>query len=111
MYYPIIDKLKEVMAELTSVKEKEPLIIEGTLTSATGGTWTGNYSDISSAFSNNKQVLFKIVVQGETALVPIIDYNTGFSTSVCFPFKVGGSVVITYGAIIADNTFALHVMS
>ena len=110
MYYPIIDKLKTLMTDIASVKEKEPLVIVGTMTSTTGGTYTGNYSDIAEAFSINRQVLFKVAVQGDTLLIPIFDYNSGFSVSVCFPFNADGGVVFAYSTIEANNSFTLHTM-
>ena len=60
MYYPIIDKLKEIMTDITSVKEKEPLIINATINNdASGGTWQGDYDDIINSLINGRQVILK----------------------------------------------------
>ena len=107
MYYPIIDKLKEIMADLTSVKNKEPLIIEGTLTSQTGGTWQGTYSDILNALSNKRPVYFYVSVPGANVLTPIIIGTQEYATSGNFPFNVAGTIHTTYGILTAGNIFTL----
>ena len=85
MYYPIIDKLKEVMADITSVKEKEPLTIIGTLTDINRGIWTGDWNDISNAFSTNKPVYFKILENNTTLFVPVIVLtNTSASSGLLY---------------------------
>lgn len=110
MYYPIIDKLKEIMTDITSVKEKEPLVIVGTATSATGGTWTGNYSDINEAFSMNRMVLFKSGVASDVVLVPVVQYSPTVSASSLFSFRVSGKVLTAFGTIFPDNTFNISVI-
>ena len=104
MYYPIIDKLKEVMADIISVKEKEPLVIEGTLTTQTNGIWEGNYSDILSAFGN-RPVYFKMIMPtGDTFFIPLVQIN---NTSVYSCLLVAFNVS-SFGVLYSDNTFELE---
>lgn len=106
MYYPIIDKLKELMADITSVKDKEPLIIEGTLTTQTGGTWSGSYSDILSA-SGNKPIYFKIIMPtGDEFFIPIVLIND--SNAVSCMIAVDNSPA--EGIIYSDNTFSIGII-
>lgn len=103
MYYPIIDKLKEVMADITSVKEKEPLVIVGTITSLTGGTWAGEWNDIVSAFSDNKPIYFKVQAGTSTLYVPVISLsNTSASSSILY-----FNNMMVYGNVVNDGTFIL----
>lgn len=103
MYYPIIDKLKEVMADITSVKEKEPLVIEGTLTTQTAGIWDGNYSDILSAFGN-RPIYFKLITPtGDKFFIPLVQINNTFAYSCLLTlFNVD-----SFGKLRSDNTFEL----
>lgn len=104
MYYPIIDKLKEVMTDITSVKDKEPLVIEGTITSQTGGTWSGDWNNIARAFLDNKPVYFKVQVGTNTYFLPVISIaNTSASSSILY-----FNNMMVYGSIVRDGTFALN---
>ena len=100
MYYPIIDKLKEIMTDITSVKDKEPLVIEGTMTSTTGGTWSGEWTDIDSAFSNDRPIYFKV----PGAFVPIVVISNAAALS--GPFYTGANLVI--GQMNDNGTFVLN---
>ena len=104
MYYPIIDKLKEVMTDITSVKDKEPLIIEGTITNQTSGTWSGEWNDIVTAFSDNKPIYFKIQAGTITLFVPVISSsNTSASSSILY-----FNNMMLYGSISNNGTFILN---
>lgn len=103
MYYPIIDKLKEVMTDLTSVKDKEPLIIIGTVTSQGGGTWAGNWNDIVSAFNTNKPVYFSITVSDNKFLIPVVVIHSASAESGIIYFNS----MTVYGQIQSDNDFYL----
>ena len=103
MYYPIIVKLKEIMADLTSVKDKEPLIIEGTATSQGGGTWTGNWSDIVSASNANKPVYFSITLVNNKFLIPVVVVGSDRAESGIIYINN----MLAYGQISDNNTFYL----
>ena len=103
MYYPIIDKLKEIMSDITSVKEKEPLIIVGTATSDAGGTWVGNWNDIVSAFNANKPVYFTITDSNSKFLIPVVGIHSDNAESGIIYFNQ----MMAYGQIIYNNTFYL----
>ena len=103
MYYPIIDKLKEIMTDITSVKEKEPLIIVGTMESPTGGSWAGNWIDIVNAFSNNKPVYFKIQTGTNTGFIPVITLeNISAESSILYINNV-----MVYGKLNKSGNFSL----
>ena len=103
MYYPIIDKLKEIMADITSVKEKEPLTIIGTMTSINGGTWLGDWNNIVNAFVDNKPVYFKLQVADTTVFTPIISLSNTYASS-CNMYI---NNLLAYGTISNDGTFAI----
>lgn len=100
MYYPIIDKLKAVMMDLTSVKEKEPLVIEGTVTSETGGIWVGNWSDITHAFEINKPVYFTITFDDNKYLTPVVSIGSVSAGSCVFYLNQ-----MVYGNMLKNNVF------
>ena len=69
MYYPIIDKLKEVMSNLTEqqddivgLKATKPFFIDGTITnmSSYDGTWQGQWMDVLTAIRDGNPVYFRI---------------------------------------------------
>ena len=103
MYYPIIDKLREIMTDITSVKEKEPLVIVGTITSLNGGTWEGEWNDIVSAFSDNKPIYFKVQTNTSTLYVPVIELSNTFASSSILYFNSR----LLYGSVVNDGTFIL----
>lgn len=104
MYYPIIDKLKTLMTDIASVKSKEPLIIEGTITSQTGGIWVGEWNDIVNAFSDNKPVYFKIQVRAATFFIPVIEVNDQAAFSDILYF----TNMMVYGSLSKSGTFVLN---
>ena len=104
MYYPIIDKLKEVMTDIKSVKEKEPLVIEGTITSQSGGTWVGNWSDVVSAFNTNKPVYFSVTIGSNKYLIPVISVGSRSADSGIIYFNQ----MLAYGQIASNNVFYLY---
>ena len=103
MYYPIIDKLKTLMTDIASVKEKEPLTIMGTITSVSGGTWTGDWNDIVTAFSINKPVYFKVQALDETLFVPVISLTNITASSSILHFNN----MMVFGSIAKSGTFVL----
>ena len=69
MYYPIIDKLKEIMSNLTEqqddivgLKATKPFFIDGTITDMTSysGTWQGQWMDVLTAIRDGHPVYFRI---------------------------------------------------
>lgn len=104
MYYPIIDKLKTLMTDIASVKEKEPLTIMGTITSVSGGTWTGDWNDIVTAFSDNKPIYFKVPTGTVTLFVPVISLsNTSASSGILY-----ANNMMVYGSLSNNGTFKLN---
>ena len=92
MYYPIIDKLKE------------PLVIEGTLTTQNKGIWDGNYSDILSAFGN-RPVYFKLIMPtGDKIFIPLVQINNTNAYS-CLLVVFNASA---FGSLNSDNTFEIE---
>ena len=71
MYYPIIDKLKDVMAEIGQGGGGGQLVIQGTLTSSTEGTWIGTFSDIQTSIDNNIPVYVKMPDSGTTVFLMV----------------------------------------
>ena len=104
MYYPIIDKLKEIMTDITSVKDKEPLVIIGTITSPSGGTWSGEWNDIVSAFSDNKPIYFKLQAGTITLFVPVISLSNNSASSSILYFNN----MMVYGSLSNSGTFVLN---
>lgn len=104
MYYPIIDTLKKVMSDISSVKNKEPLIIEGTITSQTGGTWSGEWNKIAKAFSNNKPIYFKVQAGTLTLFIPVISLSNTSASSCILYFNN----MMVYGSILNTGTFYLN---
>lgn len=91
------------MSDISSVKDKEPLIIEGTLTGQTDGTWTGNYLDVFSAFGN-KPVYFKIIApSGDMFSIPIVQINNLTAYSCLLGFGASSAIGVVY----PDNTFSI----
>ena len=92
------------MADITSVKNKEPLIIEGTITSPAGGTWSGEWNDIVTSFSDNKPIYFKVQAGTITLFVPVISLsNTSASSSILY-----FNNMMVYGSISNSGTFVLN---
>lgn len=92
------------MADITSVKEKEPLVIVGTITQLNGGTWAGEWNDIVSAFSDNKPIYFKVQAGTTTLYVPVIELSNTFASSSILYF----TNTMAYGSIVNDGTFILY---
>ena len=103
--YPIIDKLKEIMTDITSVKEKEPLVIVGTIASPTGGTWAGEWNDIITAFSDNKPIYFKVQSGTTTLFVPVISL---ISNTLAFSGILYYNDRMVYGSLSNNGTFKLN---
>ena len=103
MYYPIIDKLKEIMTDITSVKDKEPLVIDGTVTDQSSGTWAGNWNDIVSAFNINKPVYFSITDINNKYLIPVVAIRSNLAVS---GILYSNSMMV-YGVMQSNNNFYL----
>lgn len=92
------------MADITSIKNKEPLVIVGTVTSVSGGTWAGDWNDIITAFLQNKPVYFKLQANDTTLFIPVISLsNTSASSSILY---FNNMMVI--GTISSSGTFVLR---
>lgn len=103
MYYPIIDKLKDVMEEIGQ-GGASAYVFDGTRSSnLTSGTWTGDFSRILSDLENGLFPVLRLHVGNTTILYQIYSGRStdanGLSTSFDLSYvqvKPNGTLVFDY---------------
>lgn len=62
MYYPIIDKLKEVMSDVTRLVSKEDYIFDAHLTGATTGVIDADFADVAQSIIDGNTSIMRIII-------------------------------------------------